>query len=155
MNLRTTLATVVTGCGLALASGAAMAVPCSGITTIGRGKLPGSCEQADKMWTIGANTLDDGVQVLFSRPDRGYSCHAAHRLRQLGPGGCLVDRLSISVTDPDFFIDAMFAGADNPGGGSSLTKDVTGDEAFNLSVMNGVEVRGRGGSVCRPPPSIQ
>src|SRR4030095_7782041 len=46
---------------------------------------------------------------------------------------------SISVIDPNFFISAMFAGADNPGGGSSLIKDVTGDAVFSLSVLNGVE----------------
>jgi hypothetical protein len=46
---------------------------------------------------------------------------------------------SISVTDPDFVISAMFAGADNPGGGSDLTKDVTGDATFSLSVTDGAE----------------
>ena len=52
---------------------------------------------------------------------------------------------TISVTAPNFFIDAMFAGADNPGGGSLLTKDVTGDEVFSLSVINGVENAGSAG----------
>jgi hypothetical protein len=46
---------------------------------------------------------------------------------------------SISVTDPNLVISAMFAGADNPGGGSLLNKDVTGDAVFSLSVINGVE----------------
>jgi hypothetical protein len=39
----------------------------------------------------------------------------------------------------------MAAGADNPGGGSNLTKDVTGDPNFNpfqLTVVNGVENAG-------------
>jgi hypothetical protein len=46
---------------------------------------------------------------------------------------------SIAVIDPNFVISAMFAGADNPGGGSLLTKDVTGDAIFSLSVVNGAE----------------
>jgi hypothetical protein len=49
---------------------------------------------------------------------------------------------TISVTDPSLVISDMFAGADNPGGGSSLTKDVTGDATFSLSVLNGVEGAG-------------
>ena len=139
MRLLTALATVVTGCGLALASGAAMAVPCSTITTIGEWEGAGSCDQGDKVWTIGANTLDDSVQVLFSSP-----IESTHVMQLIGfdnsdlAGAWSID-YSISVTDPNFFISAMFAGADNPGGGSTLTKDVTGDEVFSLSVLNGVE----------------
>ena len=139
MRLLTALATVVTGCGLALASGAAMAVPCSTITTIGEWEGAGSCDQGDKVWTIGANTLDDSVQVLFSSP-----IESTHVMQLIGfdnsdlAGAWSID-YSILVTDPTFEISAMFAGADNPGGGSSLTKDVTGDEVFSLSVLNGVE----------------
>src|SRR4030095_11911434 len=50
-------------------------------------------------------------------------------------------KYSITVTTAGNFISDMFAGADNPGGGSSLTKTVTGDPggAFVLSVLNGVE----------------
>ncbi len=138
MKLRTTLATVVTGCGLALASGAAMAVPCSGITNIGLWETApnSSCEQGDKTWTIGANNLDDAVQVLFSSP-----IEAIHVMQLVGfdnsnlAGAWSID-YTITVTDPNFFIDAMFAGADSPAGGSSLSKDVTGDPsgAFNLLV---------------------
>ena len=47
---------------------------------------------------------------------------------------------TITVLVPSFFINAMFAGADDSGGlGSLLTKNVTGDAAFTLSVVNGVE----------------
>ena len=136
MKLLTALAT---GCGLALASGAAMAVPCSTITTIGQWETAVSCDQADKVWTIGANTLDDSVQVLFSSP-----IVDTHVMQIVGfdnsnlAGAWSID-YSISVIDPNFVISAMFAGADNPGGGSTLTKDITGDAAFSLSVVNGVE----------------
>ena len=147
MKLRTALATVVTGCGLALAGGAAMAVPCDTITTIGQWELApgGSCEQGDKVWTIGANNLNDNVQVLFISPIENI-----HVMQMVGfdtsdaAGSWSID-YTISVTDPNFFIDAMFAGADNPGGlGSLLTKDVTGDEVFSLSVVNGAENAGSG-----------
>ena len=139
MKLLTALATVVTGCGLALASGAAMAVPCSTITNIGLWEAAGSCDQADKVWTLGATTLDDSVMVLFSSP-----IVDTHVMQIVGfdnsnlAGAWSID-YSISVIDPNFVISAMFAGADNPGGGSTLTKDVTGDAAFSLSVVNGVE----------------
>jgi PEP-CTERM motif len=139
MKLLTTLTTVLTGCGLALASGAAMAVPCSTITTIGQWEAAGSCDQGDKVWTIGANTLDASVQVLFSSP-----LESIHVMQLVGfdnsnlAGAWSID-YSISVIDPNFVISAMFAGADSPGGGSMLTKDVTGDEVFGLSVVNGVE----------------
>ncbi len=116
-----------------------MAVPCSGIATIGQWETAVSCDQDDKVWTIGPNTLNDSVQVLFSNPDAGV-----HVMQIIGfdnssaAGNWSID-YSISVIDPNFVISAMFAGADNPGGGSTLTKDVTGDEVFSLSVMNGVE----------------
>jgi hypothetical protein len=139
MNLRTALTTVVAGCGLALASGAAIAVPCSTISTIGQWEAAASCDQDDKVWTIGANTLDDGAQVLFSSP-----IVDTHVMQIIGfdnsdlAGAWSID-YSIAVTDPNFVINAMFAGADNPGGNSNLSKAVTGDAIFNLSVVNGIE----------------
>lgn len=139
MKLLTTLTTVVTGCGLALASGAAMAVPCSTITTIGQWEAAGSCDQGDKVWTIGANTLDDGVQVLFSSPLLDTHVMQIVGFDNTNLAGAWSIDYSITVIDPNFEISAMFAGADNPGGGSLLTKDVTGDEVFSLSVVNGVE----------------
>jgi hypothetical protein len=129
----------MTGCGLALASGTAVAVPCSAITNIGQWEAAGSCDQADKLWTIGANDLDDSTQVLFSSP-----VVSTHVMQIIGfdnsdaADAWSID-YSISVIDPDFVISAMFAGADNPGGGSDMTKDVTGDAVFSLSVANGVE----------------
>ena len=139
MKLLTALATVVTGCGLALASGAAMAVPCSTITNIGQWEAAVSCDQADKVWTIGANTLDDSVQVLFSSPIVDTHVMQIVGFDNSNLAGAWSIAYSISVIDPNFVISAMFAGADNPGGGSLLTKDVTGDAAFSLSVVNGVE----------------
>lgn len=139
MDLRAALTTVVTGCGLALASGAAMAVPCSGISTIGQWEAAGSCDQVDKLWTIGPNTLDDSVLVLFSSPGVARRAMQIIGFDNSDLAGAWSIDYSISVIDPNFVISAMFAGADNPGGGSLLTKDVTGDEVFSLSVVNGVE----------------
>ena len=116
MKLRTALATVVTGCGLALASGAAMAVPCSDIENIGQWEAAGSCDQGDKVWTIGDNTLDDSVQVLFSSPIESIHVMQIVGFDNSDDAGVWSIDYSISVTDPNFFIDAMFAGADNPGG---------------------------------------
>ncbi len=116
MKLRTALATVVTGCGLALASGAAMAVTCDTIANIGQWEAAGSCDQGDKLWTIGDNNLNNNVQVLFISPIENI-----HVMQMVGfdtsdaAGAWSID-YTISVTDPNFFIDAMFAGADNPGG---------------------------------------
>jgi PEP-CTERM motif len=144
MKLRTALATVVTGCGLALVSGGAMAVPCDTLATIGQWEAAPdrSCDQGDKVWTIGENNLLDSVLVLFSSPIENI-----HVMQLVGfdttdlAGAWSID-YTITVTDPNFFIDAMFAGADSPGGSSLLTKDVTGDEVFSLSVINGVENAG-------------
>ena len=81
------------------------------------GSCPGrSCDQGDKVWTIGANNLNDNVQVLFSSPIENI-----HVMQMVGfdtsdaAGNWSID-YTITVTDPNFFIDAMFAGADNPGG---------------------------------------
>jgi hypothetical protein len=142
MNLRTKMVTVLAGCGLAFASGTAMAVPCSQIGTIGQWEAAGSCDQDDKLWTIGDNNLNDSVQVLFSSP-----IVSTHVMQIIGfdnsdlAGSWSID-YSITVTDPSFLISAMFAGADNPAGGSLLTKDVTGDAIFSLSVVDGVEAPG-------------
>ncbi len=142
--MRKALAAAVAACTFGFASGAAMAVPCSAIATIGQWEAAGSCDQADKLWTIGANTLDDSIQVLFSVP-----VVTTHVMQIIGfdnsdAAGAWSINYSISVIGPDFVISSMFAGADNPGGGSMLTKDVTGDEVFSLSVVNGVENAGSG-----------
>ena len=145
MKLRTALATVVTGCGLALAGGAAMAVPCSTIANIGQWEAAGSCDQGDKLWTIGDNTLLDSVLVLFSSPIENIHVMQLVGFDTSDAAGAWSIDYTISVTDPNFFIDAMFAGADNPGGlGSLLTKDVTGDEVFSIDVLNGAEDAGSG-----------
>ena len=54
------------------------------------------------------------------------------------PGNWLIN-YTITVTDPNMFISSMFADSDSSGPASSLvTKDVTGDPAFTLSVVDGV-----------------
>ena len=45
------------GVVLGALSSTAMAVPCTGITNIGQWELAGSCDQGDKLWTIGANNF--------------------------------------------------------------------------------------------------
>lgn len=144
MTLRTALTTVVAGCGLVLASGTAMAqiADCSDITTIGGWDAVDSCQQGDKLWTIGVTDLDGSVQVLFGSPTDDTHVMQIIGFDTSADADAWSIDYSISVTDPDFVINAMFAGADNPGGGSSLTKDVTGEAAFSLSVINGVEAAG-------------
>jgi hypothetical protein len=116
--------------------------PCSSITTIGAWGDAGSCIQGDKLWTITDTDLGDNVGVLFSSP-----VLTTHTMQIVGfdtsdsAGAWSID-YTISVTDPNLVIDAMFAGADNPVTGSLLTKDVTGDETFSLSVVNGAEGAG-------------
>ena len=144
MNLRTALTGVLAGCGLTLASGTAMAqiASCSSITTIGAWETAVSCVQGDKLWTIGDNTLDASVQVLFGNPTLSTHVMQIIGFDQSDAAGSWSIDYTISVTDPSFVISDMFAGADNPGGGSSLTKDVTGDATFTLSVLNGAEGAG-------------
>lgn len=142
MNLRTAMTTVVTGCGLALASATVMGqelATCSSITTIGAWDTAGSCIQGDKLWTLGDTNLDGDAQVLFSSPVVNAHVMQIVGFDQSDDAGSWSIDYTISVTDPSLVINAMFAGADNPGGGSELTKDVTGDASFSLSVINGVE----------------
>ena len=88
--------------------------------------------------------MDDSVQVLFSSPIENIHVMQIVNFDNSDLAGAWSIDYTISVTAPNFFIDAMFAGADSPGGGSLLTKDVTGDEVFSLSVINGVENAGSG-----------
>ena len=88
----------------------------------------GSCTQGDKTWTLASTeNLLGTVQVLFS------GALLSHNMQLIGfdttdAAGAWDIKYSITVTDPTlFFISDMFAGADNPGGGSLLTKNVTGD----------------------------
>jgi hypothetical protein len=128
----------VAACTLGFASGGALAVECLPVTTIGAWDALGSCTQGDKTWTLNSTeNLADAVTVFFINPSP-----ASHGMVIAGfdqtdnPGAWGID-YTITVTDPNFFISAMFAEADNPGGGSLLNKDVTGDEIFQLVVNNG------------------
>jgi hypothetical protein len=143
MNIRKAVFAALAGCTFGLASSGAMAVECSTINTIGAWEAAGSCDQGDKVWTFVDSNLLDSVQVLFGNPGGG----STHSMQIIGfdvsnlAGSWEID-YTIAVTDPAQFISDMFAGADNPGAGSTLNKDVTGDEVFSLSVINGVENAG-------------
>jgi hypothetical protein len=78
--------------------------------------------------------------VIFSLIGSTFAMQIVGFDTSSAPGAWSID-YDITVTDPTKFISDMFAGADNPGGGSSLTKNVTGDPggAFTLTVLNGVE----------------
>ena len=141
--MRKTLTAIVAASALALGCGQAMAAPlCSGITTVGAWKAAGSCDVGDKTWAIGSTSasLGDSVQVIFAAIGDAFAMQLVGFDTSSAPGAWMIS-YDITVTDPTKFISDMFAGADNPGGGSSLTKDVTGDPggAFTLTVLNGVE----------------
>src|SRR5262249_46839071 len=117
----------------------------STITSIGAWKDAGSCDLGDKHWTIDSTSasLGNSVQVLFTLIGDVFAMQIIGFDTSALPGAWTIT-YDIPVTDPTKFISDMFAGADNPGGGSSLTKDVTGDPggAFTLKVLNGVEDMG-------------
>jgi hypothetical protein len=141
--MRKTVTAIVAGTALALGCGQAMAQPlCSTITSIGAWKAAGSCDLGDKTWTIDSTSasLGDSVQTLFTLIGDVFAMQIIGFDTSASAGAWTVT-YDITVTDPIKFISDMFAGADNPGGGSSLTKDVTGDPggAFTLTVLNGVE----------------
>jgi len=142
MKLRKTLVTAAAGLAISLGGGQAMAVDCSTINTIGAWAGAGSCTQGDKIWTYSSSTLDATVQTIFG----GGGLTHAMQIVGFDAGdaaGAWNIKYTISVVNPAlFYISDMFAGADNPGGGSKLTKNVSGDPTFNpflLSVINGVE----------------
>jgi hypothetical protein len=145
MNFRKALVTAAAGLTFAVGAGQAMAqaapVSCGQIGTIGAWAQVGSCSQGDKIWTYTDSTLDSTVQVLFG------GTLLTHNMQIIGfdttdAAGAWTINYSISVVNPLlFFISDMFAGADNPGGGSLLTKNVTGDPggAFVLVDADGAE----------------
>jgi len=147
MKLRKTLVTAAAGLAISLGGGQAMAVDCnSGITTIGQWAAAGSCTQGDKIWTYTSSNLLNTVQVLFV--GGGGAAPLVHAMQIVGfdgsdAAGAWNIKYSITVANPAlFYISDMFAGADNPGGGSNLTKNVAGDPTFNpflLTVVNGAE----------------
>jgi hypothetical protein len=148
MDMRKALVTAMAGCGLALGAGNAMAAPtlCSTIGTIGDWQTAVTCQQSDKLWTFTSFTSTTGdflsAQVLF-----GNVGLSTHNMQIIGfdttnnPNSWDVKyTIAVDLTiSPDRRITDMFAGADNPGGGSSLVKTVSGDASFVLTVNNGAE----------------
>ena len=136
--------TAIAGCGLALTASGAFAAPvadCSTITTIRAWADAGTCDIGDKGWTLnteGENLLS--ATINFSFIGTTYLMAISNFDNSDLAGAWSLD-YTISVLDPAFHISDMFAGADNPGGGSLLTKDVTGDPggAFTLTDTNGAE----------------
>jgi hypothetical protein len=143
--MRKTLTAIVAASALALGCGQAMAVPCTGITTLGAWATAGSCDLGDKDFTFGSTStsLLPTTQVLFTLVGDVFAMQIIGFDTASTPGAWTIT-YDITVTDPLKFISDMFAGADNPGGGSTLNKDVTGDPggAFTLKVLNGVEDAG-------------
>jgi hypothetical protein len=151
MNVRKSLVTAAAVLGMSLGGQAmAQAVDCNtGIHSIRDWAAAGSCTQGDKIWTYTSSNLDATVQILFQGGGGGNPL--LHAMQIIGfdesaAAGAWNIKYSIAVANPLlFYISGMAAGADNPGGGSNLTKDVTGDPNFNpfqLTVVNGVENAG-------------
>ncbi len=132
----------------ALASAAAMGAPgpCPTNGTIADWKAAtggtGVCQQDDKIWALGSTNLADSTRVLFGAPSL-----TTHNLQIIGfdlsdAAASWFLNYTITVADPDrSFISNVCAGADNPGGGSLLTKVVTGDPGgpFTVTVADGSE----------------
>lgn len=139
MGVRKALLATLAG-GVFALSGGAQAVLCDTIHTVGDWKAAGSCTQLDKEWTFGDSTFVDSVLVIFGGGATDHVLQFAGFDISTAAGNWTV-HYSIDVTTVGNFISDMFAGADNPGGGSSLTKNVTGDPggAFVLTDLNGVE----------------
>ncbi|HEY2863949.1 MAG TPA: PEP-CTERM sorting domain-containing protein [Casimicrobiaceae bacterium] len=133
----------IAGSVLLTAGGAmAAAVDCADVSTIRDwAALDGGCDIGDKNWTLnteGENLLS--ATIHFSFIGSTYLM-AISAFDNSDLAGAWTLNYTISVLDPTFHISDMFAGADNPGGGSLLTKDVTGDPggAFSLTDTNGAE----------------
>lgn len=148
MKIRSVLATAIAGCALALGAGGAVAAPaCTDVTTIGAWETLGAtgCDIGDKNWALNSDSdsLLPATQILFSFIGDTYAMQIIGFDNSAAAGSWNVN-YTISVLNPLFHLSDMFAGADNPGSGSLLTKDVTGDPsgAFQLKVIDGVENAG-------------
>ena len=139
MGMRKALLATLAG-GVFGLSGGAQAVLCSDIHTVGDFAAAGSCTQLDKEWTYHDSNFAAGVLVIFGGGPGDHVLQFAGFDVSTAAGNWTV-HYSIDVTTAGNFISDMFAGADNPGGGSTLTKNVTGDPggAFVLTDLNGVE----------------
>ena len=126
----------------------AQVASCDTVTTIRDwAALENGCDIGDKNWTLNS----EGENLLSAKIDFGF-IGSTYAMQITGfdlsdLAGAWTLNYTISVLDPTQHISAMFAGADNPGGGevgggtSLLTKDVTGDPsgAFLLTDVNGAE----------------
>ena len=143
-TIRSVLLAAIAGCGLALGAGGAIAAPlCADVVTIGEwSALEGGCDIGDKNWDLNSTStsLLPATQIIFTLVGDVYAMQIIGFDNSTAAGAWSLN-YTISVLDPLFHISDMFAGADNPGGGSSLIKNVTGDPggAFALTVANGVE----------------
>ena len=142
--IQSALLAVIAGCALALGTGMASAAPlCSTITTIGEwAQADGGCDIGDKNWELNSTStsLLPTATISFTLVGDVYAMQVTGFDTSTAAGAWNIN-YTISVLDPAFHLSDMFAGADNPGGGSNLRKDVTGDPggAFALIVANGVE----------------
>jgi hypothetical protein len=113
------------------------------ITTIGAWEAlgAGGCDIGDKNWAASSHVnLADATQVLFSFIGDVYAMQIIGFDNSTAAGSWEINYTITVLASPNFIAD-MFAGADNPGGGSLLQKDVTpnSNPAFSLFVVNGVE----------------
>jgi hypothetical protein len=141
MGIRKALLAALAGGVIALGSSGAQAVLCLDIHTIGAWKAAGSCDQLDKTWTFTSSSFLDSTAVNFSSGGGDEHILSISGFDTGPTAQNYAISYTIDVTTPGNFISDMFAGADNPGGGSTLFKNVTGDPggAFALAVLNGVE----------------
>jgi hypothetical protein len=145
--MRSAVVAAVAGCALALGAGGASAAPlCDTILTIGDwAQADGGCDIGDKNWELNSTStsLLPTAKISFTLVGDVYAMQVTGFDTSTAAGVWNIN-YTISVLDPAFHLSDMFAGADNPGGGSSLTKDTTGDPggAFLLTVLNGVENAG-------------
>jgi hypothetical protein len=147
--MRRTMVAAIAGCALAFGAGGSTAAElCTDIVTIDDwANAVGGCDIGDKNWSL--NSVGDNLlpaTIDFSFIGSTYLMNITG-FDNSDSAGAWTLNYTISVLDPLFFINAMAAGADNPsttGGGSLLTKAVTGDPsgAFALSVLNGAEGAG-------------
>lgn len=125
------------------AGGASAAPLCVDITTIGAwAQADGGCDIGDKNWELNSNSANllPAASISFTLVGDVYAMQITGFDTSTAAGAWNIN-YTISVLDPLFHLSDMFAGADNPGGGSSLRKAVIGDPGgpFLLTVLNGVE----------------
>ncbi len=123
MGIRKALLAALAGGVFAVASSGAQAVLCITITTISDWRLQARATQLDKKWTYTSSNFADDVKIAF----HGRGDEHVLSISGFDTGDTAQDyalSYTIDVTTPGNFISDMFAGADNPGGGSTLFKNV-------------------------------